>query len=32
VNAILLYDVWAARRRLARYHRLADAEVELKPL
>jgi hypothetical protein len=24
-------DVWAARRRLSLYRRLADAEVELKP-
>jgi hypothetical protein len=28
---ILLYDVWAARRRLGLYRRLADAQVELKP-
>jgi hypothetical protein len=28
---ILLYDVWAARRRLDLYRRLADARVELKP-
>jgi hypothetical protein len=28
---ILLYDVWTARRRLDLYHRLADAQVELKP-
>jgi hypothetical protein len=28
---IFLYDVWAARRRLDLYRRLADAEVELKP-
>jgi hypothetical protein len=28
---ILLYDVWAARRRLDLYRRLADAEVELRP-
>jgi hypothetical protein len=28
---ILLYDVWAARRRLDLYRRLADADVELKP-
>ena len=28
---ILLYEVWAARRRLDLYRRLADAEVELKP-
>jgi hypothetical protein len=28
---ILLYDVWAARRRLDLYRRLADAQVELKP-
>jgi hypothetical protein len=27
---ILLYDVWAARRRLDLYRRLADAKVELK--
>jgi hypothetical protein len=28
---ILLYDAWTARRRLDLYHRLADAQVELKP-
>ena len=28
---ILLYDVWAGRRRLDLYRRLADARVELKP-
>jgi hypothetical protein len=28
---IFLYDVWAARRRLDLYRRLADAQVELKP-
>ncbi len=27
---ILLYDVWAVRRRVDLYRRLADAEVELK--
>jgi hypothetical protein len=29
---ISLYEVWAARRRLDLYRRLADAEVELNPL
>jgi hypothetical protein len=28
---IFLYEVWAARRRLDLYRRLADAQVELKP-
>lgn len=28
---ILLYDVWAVRRRLDLYRRLANARVELKP-
>jgi hypothetical protein len=28
---IFLYDIWAARRRLSLYRRLADARVELKP-
>jgi hypothetical protein len=28
---IFLYDVWAARRRLDLYRRLAGAQVELKP-
>lgn len=28
---ILLYDVWAMRRRLRLYRRLADAQVEIKP-
>jgi hypothetical protein len=27
----LLYDVWAARRRLDLYRRLAEAQVALKP-
>jgi hypothetical protein len=29
---IFLYDVWAARRRLDLYRRLAEAQVELKPI
>ena len=28
---IFLYDVWAARRRLDLYRRLADAQIELQP-
>ena len=28
---ILLYDVWAVRRRVGLYRRLADAQIELKP-
>jgi hypothetical protein len=28
---ILLYDIWAARRRVDLYRRLAGAQVELKP-
>jgi hypothetical protein len=28
---IFLYDIWAARRRLDLYRRLADAQIELKP-
>jgi hypothetical protein len=27
---ILLYDIWAVRRRVGVYRRLADAEIELK--
>jgi hypothetical protein len=27
---ILLYDIWAVRRRVNLYRRLADAQIELK--